>query len=134
MINKKPTRRDLTVFGLTLPVAFAVAGFVVGRKTGSAILPRLVWGTGGALTTVYFSLSRIRRPIFIFWSYLTYPIGWTVSHILLALIFFIVLTPIGLLVRLRGYDPLERQFDPSAVSYWTPYQKTDDFRRYFQQF
>jgi Saxitoxin biosynthesis operon protein SxtJ len=134
MINKKPTRRDLAVFGLMLPLCFAVVGVVVGRKSGSAFLPRLVWGAGGTLTLCYLVLPAVRRPIFIAWSYLTYPLGWIVSHVLLVLIFFVVLTPIGLVVRLLGHDLLHQKFDPSVASYWTPRQKTDDFRRYFQQF
>jgi hypothetical protein len=134
MINKKPARRDLAVFGLMLPLCFAVAGFVAWHKTGSAVPPRLIWGVGGALTFVYLALPSLRRPIFVVWGYMTYPLGWVVSHVLLILVFCVVLTPIGLLVRLLSHDPLHRQFDPSAASYWMPHQKTTDFRRYFQQF
>jgi hypothetical protein len=134
MINKKPTRRDLAIFGLILPVCFAVTGFVIARKTESMILPRLVWGVGGTLTLVYLTLPSLRRSIFVAWGYLTYPINWALSHVLLVAIFWVMLTPIGLLARLLGYDPLHRQFNPSVASYWTPSEKADDFQRYFQQF
>jgi hypothetical protein len=115
-------------------VCFAVTGFVIARKIESTILPRLVWGVGGTLTLVYLTLPSLRRLIFVAWGYLTYPISWVLSHVLLVVIFWVMLTPIGLLARLLGYNPLHRQFNPSAASYWMPRANTDDFRRYFQQF
>ena len=41
--------------------------------------------------------------------YLAFPIGWVVSHLLLAVVLYLVFTPIGLLLRLLGRDPLERR-------------------------
>ena len=46
-----------------------------------------------------------------------FPIGWVVSHLLLGVVYFLVLTPIGLTLRALGRDPLERRFDQSASSY-----------------
>ena len=47
------------------------------------------------------------RPVYVLWMALAFPIGWTVSHLLLLIVYYLVLTPIGLLMRLFGYDPLE---------------------------
>ena len=38
---------------------------------------------------------------------LAFPIGWTVSQVMLALMFFGLFTPIGLVFRLIGRDPLQ---------------------------
>jgi hypothetical protein len=57
-----------------------------------------------------------------------------VSHLLLLVVYYLVLTPIGLLMRLIGYDPLQRRFDRSAQSYWTPHDPAADDARYFKQF
>lgn len=133
-INTSPGRRELTVFGFVLPVAVALAGLVVSRRVDSATVPALIWGVGGALALVYLVARPLRRPIFVGFSYAAYPIGWVVSHVLLLLIFAVVVTPIALLLRLLGKDPLARRLDPSATSYWTPHQARTDVRRYFQQF
>jgi hypothetical protein len=46
-----------------------------------------------------------------------------VTTLILAIVFFLVVTPIGLWKRLRGWDPLERRLapQPAGASYWRPY-------------
>lgn len=41
-----------------------------------------------------------------------------VSPVMMAAIFYLVVTPAGLLMRWRGKDPLHRRFDRAATSYW----------------
>jgi hypothetical protein len=69
------------------------------------------------------------------WSLLFLPLAWSVSSLLLVLVYYGVLTPIGLVLRLVGRDPLHREFDRSAASYWV---KRDEMAvdpdRYFCQF
>ena len=50
--------------------------------------------------------------------YAAYPIGWVVGHVMIGVVFFTVVTPIGLLMRALGRDPLQRKFDASRTSYW----------------
>ena len=61
------------------------------------------------------------------------PIGWTVSSLLLAVVFFGILTPTGLLMRLVGRDPLDRTLKRDARSYWVERRPVTDPRRYFRQ-
>jgi len=53
---------------------------------------------------------------------------------LLAIVLYLVFTPVGLLLRLLGRDPLERGFDRAAPSYWTARRRADTMDRYFRQF
>ena len=58
-----------------------------------------------------------------------------VSHVVLALVYYLVFVPIGLLMRLFGYDPMKRGFDPEAATYWTARDpKASEPKRYFRQF
>ena len=59
---------------------------------------------------------------------------WTLSHVALAATYYLVLTPIGLLLRLVHGNPLDRAPDRSAASYWTARRPLRDVRRYFRQF
>ena len=43
-----------------------------------------------------------------------------VSPLILALIFYLIVVPVGLLMRLSGKDPLRLTFEPEAASYWIP--------------
>ena len=74
------------------------------------------------------------RFIYVGWMVLAFPIGWTVSQIILAAMFFGLFTPIGLVFRLLGRDTLQRARRPELASYWQPKATSTDLRRYFKQF
>ncbi len=129
-VNKNPSLRDLRVFGLLLPVFFGLVGWTIDAPSTA----RIVWGAGLALTAVYFAAPPARRPIFLGWSYATYPIGWTVSHLIMAAVFFLAITPVAMLLRLLGRDSMERKLDRNAKSYWVVRSPSDGVQRYFRQF
>ena len=132
-INRNPSRRDLIWFGLLLVVFFGLVGALVLWRAQSPIAARIIWSLGTILGIVYFAVRPLRHPLYIGWMSVFYPIGWTVSHLIMGIIFFLVLMPIGLLMRL-WYDPMQRQFEPEALSYWVSYTSHDDTARYFRQF
>ena len=132
-VNHRPGRRDLAVFGVTLPVAAALAGLVAGRHVGPTA--RLgVWVGGAAVAMLYAAVPVVRRPLFVGMSRITAPIGWVVSHLVLVLVFAVVVTPVALLLRLLGRDPLNRRPDPRVTTYWVGRRPDPDPRRYFRQF
>lgn len=67
-------------------------------------------------------------------AYLAFPVGLVVSFLILAAVYYLVLTPTGLVMRPVGYDPMHRRFDAQAGSYWSPRQSPRDPGRYFRQF
>jgi hypothetical protein len=81
----------------------------------------------------------IRRPaalrsVFVGWLIAVYPIGWAVSHAILAVLYFLVMTPIGVLMRLAGRDPMARAIDPAISSFWVRRRSDASRARYFRQF
>jgi hypothetical protein len=74
------------------------------------------------------------RPIYVGWMVLAFPIGWTVSQVMLALMFYGLFTPIGLVFRLLGRDALQRARRPGVESYWTPKPAPAGPKSYFRQF
>lgn len=54
------------------------------------------------------------------WLKLGIILGNIVGPIALAILFYAVFTPLGLLKRLTGEDPLRKKFDPASASYWVP--------------
>jgi Saxitoxin biosynthesis operon protein SxtJ len=97
--------------------------------------PTLVVGSSiGLLGAILSSASPTAgAALYRAWMAAFFPVGWAVSHLLLAFVFFAVLTPTGLLMWLVGRDPLQRRWDRSASSYWIPRRTTSDSRRYFRQ-
>jgi Saxitoxin biosynthesis operon protein SxtJ len=91
-----------------------------------------------ALAVSVGSLGLIRpawlRYLFVGWMILAFPIGWTVSQIMLAIIFYGLFTPFGLVFRLVGRDSLRRSRQSNRASYWEPKPIPNDLKRYFKQF
>jgi hypothetical protein len=133
-LRRNPTLRDLRWFGLILMAFLGLVGLLVWRATGSLSWPRVIWGVGVLAAAAYYLVERLRRPMFIGWSYLTYPIGWAVSHVLMALVFFGLFTAAGLLMRLVRYDPMTRTFDRAATTYWVRRNESADAPDYFRQY
>ena len=86
---------------------------------------------GGMLGLV---LPKAMKPVYVVWMCLAFPIGWLVSHIIMGVIYFGILLPTGLLLRLTGNDPLNKGVDRSAKSYWSAHEEPDSPARYFRQF
>ena len=133
-INRDPSSSDLRWFGILLVVFAGLIGGLSAWRSGSFERASIIWIVGALAALVYFAVPAVRRPIYIGWLYAAFPIGWTVSHVLMAVIYFGVFTPIGLILRATGRDPLDRRFDRSARSYWISYTPQRDVGRYFKQF
>jgi hypothetical protein len=129
-----PSARDLKWFGLILLAFFGLVGLLVWRATGSLAWSQLIWAAALVLALTYYLVRPLRWPMYVGWSYGTYPIGWVVSHVLMAAVYFILFTFVGALMRLFGYDPLARTFDRSATSYWVRHEDQSDVSYYFRQY
>jgi len=132
-INRHPSRRDHLVLGTGLAVVCGVIGAL--RWHAAAATAAYTWWIGGvALMALLIAAPRFGRWFYVGWMYATYPIAWMVSHLILGVAYYLVATPIGLAMRLFGRDPLRREFDKSAQSYWIARRPNRDNARYFRQF
>jgi hypothetical protein len=131
-INKNPSLRTLRQFSLALGV-FAAIGYFVIAPGGSSRPTSVIWTTCAVI-----AISGLVRPasiytIYLAMSYLTAPIGIVVSLTVLGIVYYIVVTPIGLVMRLFGMDPLQRRGDPKADTYWRKREQPQP-DQYFRQF
>ncbi|MCP4201754.1 MAG: hypothetical protein GY769_07460 [bacterium] len=133
-LNLYPARRDLRWFGLIVLLCFLTIGGLVYWRTESLRLPVGLWAAGALLSGIYYAVEPLRVPIYRAWMLLVFPIGWTVSHLVLALIYYLLFTPIGLLMRLFGRDPMHRRWNSKTPTYWIDRQETSNLERYFRQF
>lgn len=132
-VDRNPSRRVLRQFGLLCLAFFGALGgyyYWQGATTSPYVLAALA-AAGGALGLL---APQALRWVFVGWCYAVLPIGWVVSHVLLFLIYYFVLLPTGLLMRIVGYDPLMRKLDPEAKSYWIPVEPAVGTQSYFRQF
>jgi hypothetical protein len=134
-INKDPTRRQLNQFGFIWLGFLALFGMIAHFKFGSPLAARWLWVAAVVVPIIGWLVPAFMRLVFVGMSYLAWPIGFVVSHVVLAVVYYLVLTPIGLLTRLFGYDSMKRKFDSEAESYWIERSaERVDSKRYFRQF
>ena len=134
-INTNPTRRELNQFGFIWLGFLAFFGVIAYFKFGSPLVARWLWVAAVVVPILGWLVPAFMRLVFLGMSYLAWPIGFVVSHVVLAVVYYLVLTPIGLLTRLFGYDSMKRKFDPEAKSYWIERRREAvDTKRYFRQF
>lgn len=82
---------------------------------------------------VYYAVPASREPSIRTWRRATYPLGWIVGHALLMVVYFALVTPIGGVLRLLGYDPLCLRGD-AADGGWRDRGGPAPLERYFRQF
>ena len=134
-INKNPSKRQLRQFaGIWFPAVILLLGIFLLRRTGSLSLTIVIWAVGLVVSLVGLVIPPLIRRVYLGWILACYPIGWTLSHLLLAIVFVLLLTPIGMVLRWLGRDPLNRSLDRSAKTYWTPHIPDVNIQRYFKQF
>jgi hypothetical protein len=134
-INKNPSKRDVRLFsGLWFTLFFAFVGFQTWRKTGHLEWALYIWSIAATISVVCLIVPAVGRAVFVGLSYLTFPIGYVVSHVVMAIVFYGVFAPIGLVMRIVGYDPMQRGFDKTARSYWVERIEKRSTESYFRQF
>ncbi len=103
-------------FGLVFAVVFAV----IGLLPGAFGRPVRTWSIVAAalFLVVAVTAPSILAPLNKLWLKLGLLLHRVVSPIVLGIMFFLVITPMGLLMKVFGKDPLRLRFDRGASTYW----------------
>ena len=133
-INFHPSRKDLRQFALIwFPAFIALVGYLVWSNAGSLRVAAGIWIGGAVVSLLGLAVPAFMRLVFVGLTCLTFPIGFVVSHLVLGIVYYAVMTPMGLVMRLCGWDPLHRAFDRDAKSYWIAHRPCENAHRYFRQ-
>jgi hypothetical protein len=143
-INWRPDRKRLRWFGVTAMVLLeaaavwallrhSLAGVEMTNET-ARLAAAALGGASALCGLLTLAAPAALKPLYLGLSVVGWPIGWLVSNLALALAYYAVLTPIGVVMRVWRPDPLRRRFDRDAKSYWIRRPKPDDPERYFRQF
>ncbi|HKW01025.1 MAG TPA: SxtJ family membrane protein [Vicinamibacterales bacterium] len=129
----RPKRRVLRQFaGLWLVVMPSLAGLRVWR--GQADHWALALAVAGVVVGGLGLLKpEAVRPIYSGWMLAAFPIGWTVSQLMLVALFYIVFTPVAWVFRLIRRDALGLR-PREVTTYWTAKPRPDRAEDYFRQF
>jgi len=109
---------------------FAALFFLVG-----ALAHPWMMGVGAALAVITMTRAHWLAPIKHRWMKFGELLNKIVSPVVMAVIFFVVFTPIAFVMRLTGRDALARRYEPASPSYWKrrdpPGPSDDSFKNLF---
>ncbi|MBN1558944.1 hypothetical protein JW998_01750 [candidate division KSB1 bacterium] len=130
--SKFQDKREWRKFGIGVGVIFLLLGtlqFIFGKD----LWPHFY--SAGALFFAFSLLAPVvLKPVFIAFSYLGLVMGWFMTRVILTILFFAVITPIGLLTKLFNKKFLELGMSPSTKSYWMDKSKQNSKSNYEKQF
>ena len=134
-LDLNPEPRALRVFGFAAAVVFGGLGaFALHKGWIAAPIAYAAFGVGAFSLLASAAWPKGNRPLFVVLSVLAWPIGLVLSYVVLGALFFLVLTPVGLLFRLIRRDALRLRVKRSGATYWVPYERRGTLERYFRQF
>jgi len=114
--NIKWGREDLKKFGIGGGVFFLAIAIIVlvwKKEVHSHLL---------VISAVFFlfafTVPKALKPIYAVWMPIALTIGWVITRIILGVLFFLVFTPIGLIMKAFNKTPLELKINKKANSYW----------------
>jgi hypothetical protein len=115
-MEQAATRKELRHFGLLVGAVFTVIGLWPLVFRGESLR---LWaiGIGGLLIAFGGILPQLLAPIHKGWMWVGHILGWINTRILLSIVFYAMVTPIGLVRRLMGKDRIRQAFAESSTTY-----------------
>jgi hypothetical protein len=114
---KKPTEsRDLRSFGLLVGGVFAVIALwpVIIRGETIRLWALVIAGSLGVPAVVYPKSLRLVHQV---WIMAGHALGWINTRLILGFIYYFLFTPMGLVMRMMGKDPMCRRIHAGVESY-----------------
>lgn len=111
-------------FGLVFAAAFTVIAFLPLLHGESVRLWSIV--VAAIFLAIAIVYPRILRPLNLLWFKFGMLLGKIVAPIVISAVFFVIVTPMALIMKLLGKDPLSRKREPDAATYWSTRDKQAD--------
>jgi hypothetical protein len=128
-IDWNPNRKALSKFGRSMLIFGLVFALWFWFKKN----PAAAWtfaGVGVFCFTTSLFAPPAARVVYVLWMGLAWLLGQLVTPLIMGALYYLVLTPIGMVLRLTGHDRL-RLKKPVSTSYWTDFKSSTSYDRQF---
>jgi polyferredoxin len=122
MIATKADKRALRSFGLIVAAGFGIIALwpALARGEGPRMWALLIAVVMSSTALIY---APVLKPVFRLWMFMGEILGWINTRLILGLLFYGLIMPIGIMLRIAHKDPMQRHFDRDAASYRIPRTK-----------
>lgn len=125
-------KQELKRYGITMGGIFLVIAVFIFIRHKHSILFAPVMSVALIFLVVAASRPIFLKPAYLVWMKFALALSWINTRLILIVIFYLVFTPIGLVMRLCGIDLLTRKIDKQRGSYWE--KKAPSIINYEKQF
>jgi len=108
--------------GLTVGVVLILISFILWWLEKNSFIYFSI--TGGLFIILSYIAVAVLKPFHKVWIGFSLILGFVMSRIILSVLFFLVVTPIGLIAKLVGKKFMPLGFDKNATTYWEKREKT----------
>lgn len=138
-IQWKPDVHERRKFGRSLIIGFPILAVLFAlldwwRSGQVGMFPVWVGLIGAGAGVLFVLVPWLAKPFYVVWFFLACCIGIVVSNLLLAVFFYLVVTPTALVLRMIGRDRLHRRLEADRATYWRDIENTGDPKDYYRQF
>jgi ABC-type uncharacterized transport system permease subunit len=131
MVEPNLEVKALRQFAATLFSALALLGAVlIWRKREAGFI---LWGIGTAALLLAWLRPLALRPVHQYWMKLARMLGFISSHVILAVLYYLMVTPLGLVMRGLGKNPLALRPEEKAGSYWIKRNNTNTNKQRYEK-
>ena len=129
----KESKKDLRKFGLTVGIVLLMISVILFMIDKSSYV---YFGViGGILVLAGILFPAVLKPVNKVWMTLALILGWFMSRVILTILFYLVLTPIGFIAKIFGKRFLSLKIDTEEKSYWEKREgKSPNITEYERQF
>ena len=113
MQHRKKELRNFALIWCGIFLIISIAPLLQGKSIREWAIPFAIF-----FLIIAFTKPAILQPFYTIWTKIGDIIGSIVSKIMLTVLFYAVFTPVAVILRLIGKDPLNKKLDKNADSYW----------------
>jgi carbamoyltransferase len=129
--SKFNDKREWRKFGIGLSIILSILG-TIQWITGKSMFP-MIYLTAGIVLASALLFPLILKPLFILFSYIGFGLGWIMTRVILSALYFLVITPIGMISRLMGKRYLQTNLKTNETTYWKNRQEQTASKEHFEK-
>jgi membrane-bound ClpP family serine protease len=121
----KSDKKELRKFGITVGAVLVIIGFLFQLVWDNYTVYMILGSIGAVLLLHGVLFPKILLPVHKIWMTIAVILGFIMTRVILSILFYLVVTVVGLIARITGKDFLDIKIDRKKESYWNKREKVE---------